>query len=204
MQKFTQTMLISIFVITICGFVYAQDKGGGSIEHRVNTIQSVSADFIQEKHLKILAKPMISKGKLYYQAPRSLRWEYFTPVRSILLVHGGQTKRYVVKDQKIIEDSSAKMQSMQIVMDEMTMWISGRFTENPDFAVERKSKDTIVLTPVKEAFSKIISRIEIQLSNKPGIINSVMIRENEESYTKLDFKKVILNKKLSDSLFKEI
>jgi outer membrane lipoprotein-sorting protein len=184
--------------------VYSQQTGKDTIGQDANSIESVSADFVQKKHLKILAKPMISKGKLYYQAPRSLRWEYFSPVRSILLVHEGETKRYIVRDEKVIEDSSAKMQSMHIVMDEITKWLSGRFDENPDFIVESKTKKRIVLKPGKAAFSKIINRIEIYLSHRQGVIDSVTIRENEDSFTKLNFNKVVLNEKLSDSLFKEI
>lgn len=195
MKKIVKISIVSIFTVAIFGYVFAQ---------QAIDIKSVSADFVQEKHLKILAKPMISKGKLYYQSPGSLRWEYFSPIRSILLVDEGKTKRYIIKDQKIIEDSSAKMQSMHVVMDEITRWLSGRFDENPDFAIENKSKNKIVLKPVKKVFSKIINRIEIYLSDKPGIINSVMIHEGEDSYTRLDFKNVILNKKLNDSLFKEI
>ncbi|MCJ7772674.1 MAG: outer membrane lipoprotein carrier protein LolA [Desulfobacterales bacterium] len=204
MKKTIRYFLISIFVFTAIGNLLVKQADSGDIEQNKEGIKSVSAEFIQEKHLKILNKPLISRGKLYYQAPGSLRWEYFTPVRSILLVDQGQTKRYVVRDQKIIEDSSAKMQSMQIIMDEITMWLSGRYDENPDFAVEKKDKTTIILKPVKEAFSKIINRIEIHLSDRPGVINSVMIHESEDSFTKLDFKKVILNEKLNDSLFKEI
>ena len=204
MEKIIRHLVIPILVLTLFGYVFVRNTDSEVLEPPTKTIKTVSAEFIQEKHLKILAKPLISRGKLYYQAPGSLRWEYFTPIRSILLVDQGQTKRYVVRDQKIIEDSSAKMQSMQIIMDEIAMWLSGRYDENPDFIVEKQDKTTIILKPVKEAFSKIINRIEIHLSDRPGVINSVMIHESEDSFTKLDFKKVILNEKLNDSVFKEI
>jgi outer membrane lipoprotein-sorting protein len=195
MKKIFKISIISVFTVAIFGYVFAQE----TID-----IKSVSADFVQEKHLKILAKPMISKGKLYYQAPGSLRWEYFNPIRSVLLVHEGDTKRYIIKDTEIIEDSSAKMQSMHIVMNEITMWLSGKYDQNPDFKVKHRTKKTIVLVPIKESFSKIISQIDIYLSQRPGVIRSVIIREGNDSFTRLDFKNVILNKTLNDSLFKEI
>lgn len=195
MKTIAKISIIIIFSLTTFGYVFAQD----TIE-----IKSVSADFVQEKHLKILAKPMISKGKLYYQAPGSLRWEYFNPIKSVLLIHEGDTKRYIIKDKEIIEDSSAKMQSMHVVMNEITMWMSGKYDQNPDFKVMHRTKQKIILTPVKEAFSKIISKIEIHLSQRPGVIKSVIIHESNDSFTRLDFKNVILNKKINDSLFKEI
>ena len=195
MKKYVWTFLIITFAAMLWNLVNAQEA---------RNIKSVCADFVQEKHLKILSKPMISRGKLFYQAPGSLRWEYASPVRSILLVNEGEAKRYVIKDNEIIEDSSAKMQSMHIVMDEITRWLSGRFDENPDFTVGAKTKSKIVLKPVKESLAKIIQRIEIYLSKTPGVIDAVNIHEGEGSYTKLNFKNVKLNKKINDSIFKEI
>jgi len=56
------------------------------------TVTSVQAEFVQEKHLPILAKPLVSKGVFYYQAPRSLRWEYRWPVQSILAMHDNRVR----------------------------------------------------------------------------------------------------------------
>lgn len=204
MKKTVQILLILIFALTAFRYTAAQQRSEERLEQPADKIQSVSADFVQEKHLKILAAPMLSTGKFYYKAPGSLRWEYFSPVRSILLSHEGKTRRYIIKNRKIIEDQSAGVQSMQIVMDEIVMWLSGRFDRNPDFNLEKRDKKHIVLKPEKESFSRIIQRIEIRLSDRPGVIHSVMIHEGDDSYTRLEFKNVILNDALSDSLFKEI
>jgi len=39
-------------------------------------------------------KTLVSKGRFYFQAPDSVRWEYLAPVRSVLPHAQGNIKRY--------------------------------------------------------------------------------------------------------------
>jgi outer membrane lipoprotein-sorting protein len=175
-----------------------------NIRQKSESIETVRADFIQEKHLNILSKPLISKGSLYFKAPRSLRWEYESPVQSVLLMHNGQVNRFVKSGEGFSRDSGIKLQAMQVVMDEITLWLSGRFQDNPNFNTTLEPGPKIILTPKENAFTAIITRIELMLSEQPGVINTVTIFENENSLTKLIFKNAILNEPLNDSLFEEI
>jgi len=59
-----------------------------------------------------------------------------------------------------------------------------------------------VLTPKEKSFSKLIRRIELVLSDRAGLMESVTIYESEDSFTKLIFKNEVLNRKVSDSLFR--
>ena len=152
------------------------------------TVTSVKAEFTQEKHMKILARPLVSEGILYFQGPDSLRWEYTHPVRSILLLHKGKTRRFVQKNGSLVEDASANLQSMQVVVQEITQWLNGRFDDNPVFAARLEPGRKIVMVPRDESFARFIRRIEIFLSDRPAVIKSVMIFESEDSFTKLDFK----------------
>ncbi len=168
------------------------------------TVTSVRAGFTQEKHMKILARPLVSEGILLFQSPDSLRWEYRHPVQSILLLHNGQTRRFVQKNGSLVEDAAAKLQSMQVVVQEITQWLNGRFDDNPAFAARLEPGRKIVMTPRDESFARLIQRIEVLLSDRPAVIKSVMIFESEDSFTKLDFKDVVLNQKLEDALFRKV
>lgn len=174
------------------------------IQGKAGEIKSVAANFIQEKHLKILSKPLISKGTFYYQVPQSLRWEYTYPFQSILLIHNGNINRYIKGNDGLVEDSGAELQAMQIVLQEITLWLRGRFNDNPNFNAVLETGPKVVLTPKEKSFAAIIQRIELILSNQPGIIETVRIYENDYSYTKFMFNNVRLNKPLEDSLFQEV
>jgi len=195
--------VIAVFLLTVYMCIGWADSWE-ELKSAAGTVTSVKAEFVQEKHMKILARPLVSEGILLFQGPDSLRWEYTQPIQSILLLHNGKTRRFVQKDGNLIEDASASLQSMQVVVQEITQWLNGRFDDNPAFAARLEPGRKIVMTPREESFARLIQRIEIILSDRPAVITSVMIFENADSYTKLNFKDVILNQKLDDRLFREV
>ena len=205
-MKNTQKLLFSIkalFLLSAFMCIGWADSWD-DLKRAAGTVTSVRAGFTQEKHMKILVRPLVSEGILLFQAPDSLRWEYKHPVQSILLLHNGNTRRFVQKGGSLVEDASANLQSMQVVVQEITQWLKGRFDVNPAFAARLEPGRKIVMVPREESFARLIQRIEVLLSDRPAVIKSVMIFESEDSFTKLDFKDVILNQKLDDALFRKV
>jgi len=201
--KFLNSLLGTALLITAFLCLAWADTWEG-IKSAASTITSVRAEFVQEKHMEILARPLVSKGVFYFQAPNSLRWEYRSPVQSILLMHDGRTKRYIKRDGAITEDAGAHLQSMQVVLQDIAQWLNGRFEENPAFSASLEPDRKIVLRPKEKSLAAMIQRIELILSNRPGIITAVMIYEGEKSYTRFEFKNAILNQPLQDSIFRKI
>jgi len=167
-------------------------------------VTAIRAEFVQEKHMKILVRPLVSQGMFYFKAPRSLRWEYRSPIQSILLTHGGKTRRFIRKDGKVSEDAGAQLPAVQMVLHEITQWLKGRFDENPMFSSHLEPGPKVVLRPKEKKFAGMIQRIELILADRPGMIRSVTIFEGEDSFTRLRFKKVVLNPPLPDDLFGKI
>jgi outer membrane lipoprotein carrier protein len=174
------------------------------IKKTAETIGTVKAEFTQMKHMKILSHPLVSKGTMYFKNPRSLRWEYRSPVTSVLMMSEGKVVRYVKGSGGFVKDSSTALQAMQVVVQEISRWMKGDFAGNPDLAATLKGGGTIVLTPKEQAFSKIIRRIELNLSKTPGIINSVKIIESESAYTLIKFEGVVINGPIDDSIFNKL
>jgi outer membrane lipoprotein-sorting protein len=196
-------LLKVLFLLSIFMCLAWADTWEG-IKSAASTITSVRAEFVQEKHMEILAKPIVSKGVFYFQAPNSLRWEYRSPVQSILLMHDGRTKRYILKNGAITEDTGAHLQSMQVVLQDIAQWLNGRFEENPAFSASLEPHRKIVLRLKDKSIANIIQRIELVLSDRPGIITAVIIYEGEKSYTRFEFQNTILNQPLQDSIFRKI
>jgi outer membrane lipoprotein-sorting protein len=193
----------AFFLITTCLCLGWADTWEGIVE-KAGTISSVKADFIQEKHLKILSKPLISTGIFYYQSPGSLRWEYQTPIRSVLLMHKGKVERFMKGDQGVVRDSGVKLQAMQVVLQEISLFLSGKFQDHPDFNAALEPDFKISLIPKDPGLTKIIQRIELSLSDQPGVIRRVKIFESEESYTQLIFQNTRMNEKIEDPVFQEM
>ncbi len=174
------------------------------IRNTAGKVTTVSAEFIQEKHMKILFRPLVSKGVFYFRSPNSLRWEYQAPVKSIMLLHRGKTTRYIEKNGTITEEDGVNLPFMQMMLKEITRWIEGRFDENRAFQAQLAPDRMIVLRPKEKNTARMIQQIEIRLSDRPSVIKSVTIYEGENSFTRLEFKKVILNPPLKEALFNKI
>jgi len=202
-KKSYSTLSIFLLIAGSCLTIGWADNWD-QIKNAAGQVDTVRCDFIQEKHMKILANPLVSKGVLYFKVPGSLRWEYTSPIRSVLLTHKGKTKRFIMRKDSFIEDSSANLQAMGFVLKEITMWLNGRFDENPQFTATLEAGHKILLLPKEKSFSMMIQKIELMLSNTPGIIKSVTIYESDNSFTKFFFKKSILNGKIDDSMFRKI
>jgi hypothetical protein len=175
-----------------------------AIRREAGQIRSVRARFVQRKHLPILAKPFVSEGRFYFQAPASVRWEYTKPVRSALLIHKGSAKRYINGDRGWVPEASERLQGMQMVMEEISAWTQGRFDADPRFTarLEGGQPARVVLVPKDPSLMKLIARIEISLSpEKRGAIRSVKIVEGKDAWTMLEFTRAEHNLPLAERIF---
>lgn len=193
-----------VSILLTCGLNMSWGFTWEDIRKNAATIHSIHANFIQEKHLKILAKPLISRGSFYFQMPDALRWEYTSPIRSILLLYNGKVNRYIEGRNGLTRDDTAQLQSMQVVLGEISRWLNGHFDDNPQFSPSLVSGNRIILSPKEKSLSQIIARIEIQLSDIPGIFDSVTIYESEDSFTRLTFQHPVLNAQINERRFQEI
>ncbi len=168
-------------------------------------ISSIQADFVQRKEMKMLAKPLVSRGRMLFSAPDSLRWEYTSPEKSVLLVHGGDVERYVMENGTFKKDTATGLQSMRIVFSEIIMWLNGKFDANPDFEAKLVTGGTnrIVLTPKRKSMSRYVRAIELTLTSRPGVISRVKIDEGNGNHTLLTFTSVILNRPLPSGTFEK-
>ena len=86
MKKFLFLKVVVATVFLSAAAVPAQDWT--SLKEASKNIRSVKADFLQKRTLQILTKPLLSEGKLFFYTPDSLRWEYLSPLRSVMLQKG--------------------------------------------------------------------------------------------------------------------
>ena len=193
-----------LVVLLACGWTLGWANTWDGIKNTPIDITAVEARFVQEKHLKILNKPLISHGVLTFQAPDSLRWEYTAPIKSVLLMNKGKVKRFIESSSGFKEDANPALPLMQQVLQEMTVWLEGRFDDNEKFTATLKPGPVIELTPKSDAVARMIKRIELVLDKRPGVIHSVTIFEGQDAYTKFSFVDVELNRPIEPSVFQKI
>jgi outer membrane lipoprotein-sorting protein len=209
LMKYRYPLLVFIlaFVFSFCGMMsFAVENDFEKLRMESAKIKTLQADFIQKKSMKILSKPLISEGRFYFAAPGSFRWEYTRPLKSMVISHKNNTKRYIYSDGAMVEDKTGGVQAMKIVLGEITGWMSGRFDQNPSFkaTISKKKPDTVItLISAQKSTSAMIEKIEITLSSKAKAVKSVKIFEGSDNFTQINFNHVKINESVDASVFQE-
>jgi len=187
--------------VAVLGAGWADDWQ--SVTAAASGVTSIQADFTQEKRMRILARPLTSRGRFVFEKPGSLRWEYTSPVRSLLLTAEGRTRRFAESEGRLVEAAEAPFEVMPMVMKEITRWLGGRFSESTDFEATLVPGQKIVLAPRNEALSRWVQRIELAFADTPGVIRTVTIVESPESSTIMTFSEPRINQPVAGRLFRE-
>jgi len=195
-----------IFLITVGLFsaeiVLAQDWT--SFKEASRNIRSVKADFLQKRTLQILTRPLLSEGKLFFYTPDSLRWEYLSPLRSVMLQKGNNIQVYNFSEGKWKPEMIQAVEARRMVLAEISRWFQGRFDESKAFkhTYSPGPPARIILVP-GEGINRFIQRIEIVLSVRPGVIDRVEIEESGGSRTFIEFRNVVINSSISSEVFEK-
>jgi outer membrane lipoprotein-sorting protein len=199
--------LLFISVLTTVGLFSAEiapAQDWTSLKEASRNIRSVKADFLQKRFLQILTKPLLSEGKLFFYTPDSLRWEYLSPLRSVMLQKGSTIQVYNFSEGKWKPEITQAVEARRMVVAEISQWFQGRFDESKAFKHIYSPGPPARVTMVPgEGINKFIQRIEIVLSARPGVIDRVEIEEPGGSRTSIEFRNVEINSSISSEVFKK-
>jgi outer membrane lipoprotein-sorting protein len=175
-----------------------------SLKEASRNIRSVKAEFFQRRYLQILTKPLLSEGKLFFCSPDSLRWEYLSPIRSVMLQKGNTIQIYNFSEGVWKPEMTQAIESRRMVLAEISHWVQGRFDESKAFTHLYSPGPPARVTLVPgEGINRFINRIEIVLSVRPGVIDRVELEEPGGSRTSIEFKNVEINSSLPSEVFEK-
>ncbi len=202
MKRFIFLSFLIIVAVFTADIGPAQDLT--SLKEASRNILSVKAEFLQKRSLPILTKPLFSEGKLFFSIPDSLRWEYLSPLRSVMLRKGNNIQIYNFSDGVWKPEMAQAVESRRMVLAEISHWFQGRFDESKAFKhVYSPGPPARVMMVPGEGINRFIHRIEIVLSARPGVIDRVEIEEPGGSRTSIEFKNVEINSSFSSEVFEK-
>ena len=202
MKRFV--FLIVFIAIAIFFAEIASGQDLTSLKETFRKIKSVKAEFLQKRSLPILTKPLLSEGKLFFSMPDSLRWEYLTPLRTVMLRKGNNIQIYNFSDGMWKPEMAQAVASRRMVILEISHWFQGRFDESNAFKLSYiPGPPQRVILISKEGINRFVDKIEIFLSVRPGVIDRVEIEEPGGSRTSIEFKNVEINSSLSAGVFEK-
>jgi outer membrane lipoprotein-sorting protein len=209
MNKRTKFLAGAILLgsLTLVLPVPAQDRAErlDQMREAFSSVKSIRTDFTQEKRMKILARPLVSEGRFFYRSPVQIRWEYSSPIQSVLLMDGGDVKRYTRRDSAWVQDRGTGLEAMRFVLQDISGWVSGDFESSRNFSAELLNGPPVqvALTPRDPSIGAFIQRVVLTLSSRPGVLKSVEIVEGPTSSTLIEFRNTEINLPFPQGPFQE-
>lgn len=165
-------------------------------------VNTISCDFIQNKHMEYLDAVIESKGKLFFDKKNRLRWEYVEPFRYLITINKG--KFTINTDGQINEFDIESNKVFSQVSELIISSVNGSIFTDSKFNVQATVNDTeyvIIMEPKLKELKDVISKIKMHVDIKDFSVNKVIMYEKQDNYTEIQFLNKKFNEVLPDSIF---
>lgn len=174
-----------------------------NLQNASDQISSFSSEFVQEKHLALFSQPVLFTGKLAIVRPDRLRWEFTSPIPSVLLFNGDQGTRCSDKQQpEHFQLSSDPI--MKTVAEQLWLWLGGDYNRlNSLYNLEKEGDSTLTIRPKDSQTSEYITAVSITFDVTSLQPRQVDITEPGGDLTRILFAATVMNGELSENLFSD-
>lgn len=193
----------------ICTISFAQTNMDDSeatelrskVKSLAKTTQTITADFVQYKHLDFLSNDIESKGKLSFKSPDLVKWAYVKPFEYSVLFkddmlyinNEGEKNNVDIGSNKLFKQLN-KLISASVTGDMFN-------TEEFDISYFKKGDNNEVhFSPKDKKFVKYIKEFHI-VFNVDAEVSEVKMIELSNDYTHIVFSNRLTNQNLPDAVF---
>ncbi|MBT3588455.1 MAG: outer membrane lipoprotein carrier protein LolA [Flavobacteriaceae bacterium] len=169
------------------------------VAEKTNTI---TADFVQIKHLDFLTNDIETIGKMAFKTPNWVKWEYTKPYvysvifkENLILINDGGTK----SDVKI---SASKL--FKKLNDLIVKSVTGDMFDEENFNIsyyKEAAAYKVIFASKDKKLASLIETFVIHFKKETGAVMEVKMIEPSQDFTKIVFTNRIENSKLNDEVF---
>jgi outer membrane lipoprotein carrier protein len=156
-------------------------------------IKSVSALFTQEKHTKLLTKPIRSSGRFFYKQPDMIRWEYSGSSTLQVMYNGKELWLYYPELKEADRLSGIPQYSSLMQFDVSSLARDYTITA-------RKEKNVSKLTLVPKTRGP-VRQIEMEFAEQSSFPRKIRLTDSNNEETVITFRDARINREIEDGLF---
>lgn len=171
------------------------------VKSLAETTQTITANFIQYKHLDFLSNDIESEGKLSFKSPDLVKWAYVKPFEYAVLF----------KDDMLYINNEGEKSNVDIGSNKLfkqlnkliSASVTGDMFNSEEFNIvyfKRDSNNEVHFAPKDKKFAKYIKEFHI-IFNEEAEVSEVKMIEPSSDYTHIVFSDRTTNLDLPDAVF---
>ncbi|WP_432412043.1 outer membrane lipoprotein carrier protein LolA [Rasiella sp. SM2506] len=172
------------------------------VQETANKITSIMSDFEQSKHLEMLSKPILSEGKLVFESPDKILWQYTSP----------KAYQVIFKDEMLYVDNDGKNDEIKLSSNKVfrsfneliVNSIKGDMFDESMFDISyfKISEGHLVkFFPKDKRMKRFISAFELTFTQNTGEVTKIKLVEPNNDYTLITFNNRKTNSKIPSETF---
>jgi len=176
------------------------------LEERMSAVQSLKANFVQEKHLAILDQPLVLRGSIFMQKPDLFAWHVREPLRYSMVIEGEAVSQWDEDTGQVQKISLSESPPFRVAIRQLRDWFSGSYRPmrgEYEIAVLDEDPISITFVPRPSTFAQeFIERITIIFEGDERYLRQIRIVERRGDSTLLSFADTALNTVIDPSAWK--
>lgn len=178
------------------------------LESRASTMQTLKADFVQEKRLAVLEEPLVLKGSILMQKPDRFSWMVREPIRYSMVIHGELVEQWDEDTQRVERISLSENPVFRVAIQQMRDWLSGAYESmlgEYEVSVLDEEPTSLKFTPRDTALAKgVIESVTVVFDRDERYLRQIHILEKRGDSTLLTLVNTRLNAPIDPSAWKVI
>jgi outer membrane lipoprotein-sorting protein len=167
---------------------------------------SLVAGFTEKKQLKLLARPVLSRGEFYYNRPNQVRWEYLEPDRKMFVITEDMYIAYYpalkraeeVPIKKFVGKRLFRFLGLGQSIDELGKYYEFRLAAQSDL----KDTHLLILVPRKKKLAERVAEMKIWVDATTFLPRQLQYVESDGDSTLLTFQDIRTNVAVAASRFR--
>ncbi|HEU4400805.1 MAG TPA: outer membrane lipoprotein carrier protein LolA [Candidatus Polarisedimenticolia bacterium] len=163
------------------------------------------AVFTERKDLKLLAKPVLSRGEFYYNRPNQVRWEYTEPDRKVFVITEDMYVAYYpalkraeeVPIKKFVGKRLFRFIGLGQSIDDLGKYYDFRLAPESDI----KGTHLLILSPRKKRMKERIAEMKIWVDVNTFLPRQLQYVEADGDSTLLAFQDIQVNVEVASTRF---
>ena len=176
------------------------------LEERVSGIQTLKADFVQEKFLAVLDEPLLLKGTIFMQKPDLFSWIVREPLRYSMVIQGEVVRQWDEDTRRVEKISLSKNPVFKMAIQQLRDWLSGAYKSmlgQYEVKVLDRSPISLEFVPRDTALVQgVIDRVTVEFDRDERYIRRIQIHEKQGDRTLITFVNTLLNAPIAPTAWK--